>query len=309
MQDKTELWVKDASDKRLLVEAWGKSFAKQLRECHPGQVALLLNFTVRQNDNQQSCTLTGEFGGDSERGSATILTPTAEEVMTVFRNVDITGGETISEPWVPDNPQMSADGPCFTSCLASVKHSSLAFGEDFARPVVHKSNLPSNVTAEIWLPQEIRVFVPGVWMTEVRDADMLYTPCSVCKKKLSADAVACTHGECQGSPSTEKTLLTSVTLADATGALRHVLCRTPEMLSFCDVSDVASLEKMLESEGHVSVPFRARCDVILGAQKATQYGSVTVANFELLRAMPKLLADWNTGLRPAPSYVFHGKEA
>ena len=29
-EEKTELWVKDASNKRLLVEAWGKAFAAQL---------------------------------------------------------------------------------------------------------------------------------------------------------------------------------------------------------------------------------------------------------------------------------------
>ena len=124
----------------------------------------------------------------------------------------------------------------------------MAFGEDFARPVNHQSSsLPSNATAEIWL---LTVAGSPCFCAGCADEGgprcLLYTPCSVCKKKLSADAVACAHAEC--SPSMENTLLTSVISADATGALRRVLCCVPEieMLSFCGFGDVASLERMLE---------------------------------------------------------------
>jgi len=110
-----ELWVKDASDKRLLVEAWGKNFAGQLRGYGATQIVLLMNFSVRQTSDGQSCTLTGEHAGQTERGSAFILAPTAEDVVKQFAAVDIDGGDAISVPWQPDNPQMTATGKCFTA--------------------------------------------------------------------------------------------------------------------------------------------------------------------------------------------------
>ena len=248
---------------------------------------------------------------DRKRGSAFILAPTAEDVVKQFAAVDIDGGDAISVPWQPENPQMTATGKCFTACLASVKNSSLAFGLDFARPVANRAGggVPAGVVAEIWLPDEVRVFVPGVWLTEVRDGDLLYIPCSICKKKMPEGAVSCPHGQCTGVPSAEKVVLTSVTLADSTGSLRNVLCRGDELAAFTSLRSVQGLETCLREEGHVSLPFRARCDVIIGSQKATQYETVTVANFELLAATPKLLEEWDTESRPAPLYVFQGTEA
>ena len=303
--------MKDASDKRLLVEAWGKNFAGQLRGYGATQIVLLMNFSVRQTSDGQSCTLTGEHAGQTERGSAFILAPTAEDVVKQFAAVDIDGGDAISVPWQPENPQMTATGKCFTACLASVKNSSLAFGLDFARPVANRAGggVPAGVVAEIWLPDEVRVFVPGMWLTEVRDGDLLYIPCSICKKKMPEGAVSCPHGQCTGVPSAEKVVLTSVTLADSTGSLRNVLCWGDELAAFTSLRSVQGLETCLREEGHVSLPFRARCDVIIGSQKATQYETVTVANFELLAATPKLLEEWDTESRPAPLYVFQGTEA
>ena len=76
--------VKDSSDKRLLMEAWGKPFAQKLKDWSEGQIILLMNLSVRQKDGwgtgSQSCTLTGEHASDSEKVSAVILLPTAEDV-------------------------------------------------------------------------------------------------------------------------------------------------------------------------------------------------------------------------------------
>ena len=88
-----------------------------------------------------------------------------------------------------------------------------------------------------------------------------------------------------------------------------MLCRGDELAAFTSLRSVQGLETCLREEGHVSLPFRARCDVIIGSQKATQYETVTVANFELLAATPKLLEEWDTESRPAPLYVFQGTEA
>ena len=71
-EEKTELWVKDASNKRLLVEAWGKAFAAQLRQLPPHAVVCLLNFSVK-TEGLPSVTLTGEHAGQSERGSALVV--------------------------------------------------------------------------------------------------------------------------------------------------------------------------------------------------------------------------------------------
>lgn len=88
-----------------------------------------------------------------------------------------------------------------------------------------------------------------------------------------------------------------------------MLIRTTEFLQFTGFADLAALEQCLVSEGHMSLPFRARADIILGSQRATTYGATTVANFEVLKVMPGLLLPWNTDGRPAVSYVFQGTEA
>ena len=95
-------------------------------------------------------------------------------------------------------------------------------------------------------------------------------------------------------------------------------------LDDCDLADATgclynsnwwvSYTHCLTSDGHVSLPFRCRADVILGAQKATQHGvaqslSPHVAVFEVLRVTPVLLAEWDTIQRPLPKYVFQVKEA
>eukprot|EP00435_Cladocopium_sp_Y103_P001366 s5632_g1.t1 len=71
-QEKTEMWVKDTSNKRLLVEAWGKTFATQLQGLSPEAVVCLMNFSVK-GDASDSVILTGEHAGQSEKGSAFVV--------------------------------------------------------------------------------------------------------------------------------------------------------------------------------------------------------------------------------------------
>ena len=226
--------------------------------------------------------------------------------MEAFAEVDVDGAIEISTPWKPTSTQMSADGPCFASYLASVRNSSLVFGDGDLRPVVPGSS-------DVWLPEPVRVWVGGVWLTDIRDAEVLYIPCSVCKKKVS-ELGECPNSACAGGAAETRAVLTTVTLADATGCLYQVLIRTEEFLVFTGMQTVADLEACLTSEGHVSLPFRCRADVILGAQKTTQHGnpqtlSPHVAAFEVLRVTPVLLAEWDTPQRPLPEYVFQINEA
>ena len=76
--------------------------------------------------------------------------------------------------------------------------------------------------------------------------------------------------------------MTSVSLADGRGLLQQVLIRTNEFLRFCAWASVQDLE-MCSDEGHANLPYRQRADVFLVAQRATQYGMVTVATFEVLK--------------------------
>ena len=226
------------------------------------------------------------------------------------------GGVDISIAWKPTVAQMSADGPCYAAYLASVRNSCLAFGDADLHPV-------SGSVSDVWLPAEVRAWVGGVWLTDIRDADVLYLPCSLCKRKLVSGI--CPTENCEGTPSEEKSALTTVTLADSTGCLYGVLIRTQELLLFTGLQTVDELEKCLSQEGHMSLPFRVRADVILGAQKATRPGAAQsfsqasavlsqataaqslsphVVLFEVLRVTPTLLAKWDTALRPLPQYVF-----
>ena len=311
--------MKDASEKRLLVEAWGPHFAQQLAEAGVDTVVCLMNFSVRGDGT--SVSLSGEYAAESERGSAFLLMPTSEDVLKRFETVEREGGDVISTPWQPAGPvQMSPEGPCYAACLASVRNSSLAFGTDLAQPVQQSSrgsvpdgstsgSVPDGRGTDVWLPAEVRVFVPGVWLADVRDADVVYTPCSACKKKIPEGATTCAQLDCSGKASEEKTVFTAVTLSDSTGTLTHVLVRTKEMLAFTGFTSVPELEKSLQAEGQVSLLFRCRADVLLGAQRATRFGVVTVATWELLLVRPLLLGPWNTPSRPAAAYAFVGVEA
>ena len=294
----------DTSGCKVLVEAWGHHFAKQLRTYNSDNVLCFLNFAVKGDASQVS--LTGEYAGESQRGSSVVLPVTSSAGIEAFAEVDVDGATEISIPWKPTSTQMSADGPCFASYLASVRNSSLVFGDGDLRPVAPGSS-------DVWLPEPVRVWVDGVWLTDIRDAEVLYTPCSVCKKKVS-ELGECPNSACAGGAAETRAVLTTVTLADATGCLYQVLIRTEEFLVFTGMQTVADLEACLTSEGHVSLPFRCRADVILGAQKATQHGNAQtlsphVAAFEVLRVTPVLLAEWDTLQRPLPEYVFQVNEA
>lgn len=311
-QEKTEVWVKDTSQKRLLVEAWGKAFGDQLEGIGTERVICLMNFSIKAETDGSVC-LTGEYAGTSARGSAFIVVPEASEVLELFKEVEVEGGEAISSPWQPSGPTtMSPDGPCFTSCIASVRNSSLAWGDDALQPVAsQRGKAGGGVPAppEVWLPEVVRVFICGAWLSDVRDAEIMYRPCTVCKKKVPEGSEWCAQMDCTGKASADKTVFTAVSISDFTGCLQHVLIRTTEFLQFTGFADLAALEQCLVSEGHMSLPFRARADIILGSQRATTYGATTVANFEVLKVMPGLLSPWNTDGRPAVSYVFQGTEA
>ena len=314
LQEKPEVWVKDTSGFRVLVEAWGKHFSSQIRSCGADSIVCFLNFTVKGDATQVN--LTGEYSGDSQIASAFLLRVDSEEVLQTMAGVEVDGGVDISIAWKPTVAQMSADGPCYAAYLASVRNSCLAFGDADLHPV-------SGSVSDVWLPAEVRAWVGGVWLTDIRDADVLYLPCSLCKRKLVSGI--CPTENCEGTPSEEKSALTTVTLADSTGCLYGVLIRTQELLLFTGLQTVDELEKCLSQEGHMSLPFRVRADVILGAQKATRPGAAQsfsqasavlsqataaqslsphVVLFEVLRVTPTLLAKWDTALRPLPQYVF-----
>lgn len=303
--------MKDASGYLVLVEAWGHIFARQLGEQTCPFVACLLNFGVKASVDTVS--LTGENVKESLRGSSFVLPLNSAVAKEPFENVDTEGGHEISVAWKGSSANMSADGLCYSAFLASVRNSSLAFGEGDLRPVGSGSK-------DVWLPEVVRVWVGGVWLVDVRDADVLYTPCSVCKEKVN-ESGQCPNSACAGTASDEKVVLTTVTLADTTGSLRNVLIRTDEFLIFTGMKSLQELEACLQEEGHASLPFRQRADVILGAQKATQHGvsnalsgeassiSPLVVNFEVLRVTPVLLESWSGEERPLPRYVFQLNEA
>ncbi|CAK9089457.1 Uncharacterized protein SCF082_LOCUS42208, partial [Durusdinium trenchii] len=267
--------------------AWGKAFGDQLEGIGTERVICLMNFSIKAETDGSVC-LTGEYAGTSARGSAFIVVPEASEVLELFKEVEVEGGEAISSPWQPSGPTtMSPDGPCFTSCIASVRNSSLAWGDDALQPVAsQRGKAGGGVPAppEVWLPEVVRVFICGAWLSDVRDAEIMYRPCTVCKKKVPEGSEWCAQMDCTGKASADKTVFTAVSISDFTGCLQHVLIRTTEFLQFTGFADLTALEQCLVSEGHMSLPFRARADIILGSQRATTYGATTVANFEVLKA-------------------------
>ena len=80
----------------------------------------------------------------------------------------------------------------------------------------------SRTYAKETLKEEIRVFVPGVWLTDVRDQDPVFYVCENSHLKIDGSTGLCRKsGEgCQCKASADPILLTSVTLADFSGSLR-----------------------------------------------------------------------------------------
>eukprot|EP00435_Cladocopium_sp_Y103_P015649 s410_g3.t2 len=105
-------------------------------------------------------------------------------------------------------------------------------------------------------------------------------------------------------PGVKRSRLAAVRLLlSTTRALRTVVSARMSAHARVCPPDPEELNVIIASEGLSSLPCRQRADVILGAQKATQYGTVIVANFELLKVMPNLLSPWNTEGRPAAPYA------
>ncbi|CAE7893680.1 unnamed protein product, partial [Symbiodinium necroappetens] len=215
--EKGEVWLKDDSDRRVLCEMWGSTFAALLKDVPVGKVVRILNFGVITHDGK-SISLSGEFFGDSERGSAMVEVVLAGEQAERLASVEEEGGESMSMPWTAQgSSKMSFAGTCFVSCLASVKNCPLVPSTAGTMDSQgSEAASQSRTYAKEALKEEIRVFVPGVWLTDVRDQDPVFYVCENSHLKIDGSTGLCRKsGEgCQCKASADPILLTSVTLAD-----------------------------------------------------------------------------------------------
>ncbi len=160
------------------------------------------------------------------------------------------------------------------------------------------------------MSEEIRVFVPGVWLVDLRDADMVFQVCQKCRTKIDMTTKECKKAGtgCVTIPADEKVVLTVATVADFSGTFRATI-REHELLTFTSCSDVAALEALVAEIGLPGLAFRCRADIVLGANKVNVVGEYITPNFEILQAKPSLLAEWDAAERPAASYVYQTGEA
>ena len=221
------------------------------------------------------------------------------------------GGESMSTPWTASgSSKMSFQGTCFVSCLASVKNCPLvpstagttdSQGSDAASQ--------SRTYAKEALKEEIRVFVPGVWLTDVRDQDPVFYVCENSRLKIDGSTGLCRKSEegCHCKASADPILLTSVTLADFSGSLR-VTVGKEEFCTLVQKGTVEEVQAAIQETGLSSLTFQTRCDVILGANKCVSSGDMSYAHFEILRVEPQLLSPLNTEVRPLPHYMYLTEE-
>ena len=205
---------------------------------------------------------------------------------------------------------MSFAGTCFVSCLASVKNCPLV--PSIAGTMESQGSeaaSQSRTYAKETLKEEIRVFVPGVWLTDVRDQDPVFYVCENSHLKIDGSTGLCRKsGEgCQCKASADPILLTSVALADFSGSLR-VTVPKEEFCILVQKSTQAGAQTTIQETGLSSLTYQTRCDVILGANKCVSSGDLSYAHFEVLRAESQLLSPLNTEMRPLPSYVYLTEE-
>ncbi|CAE7212332.1 unnamed protein product [Symbiodinium sp. CCMP2592] len=301
---KGEVWLKDDSDRLVLCEMWGKTFASLAKDMAVGQVVRAINFSVVTHDGK-SISLTGEFFADSERGSAMLEVVLAGEQVERLASVQEEGGEAMSTPWTaPQSSKMIYTGTCFVSCLASVKNSILvsSTADTMASQGSAAASESRPFTKES-LKEEIRVFVPGVWLTDVRDQDPVFHVCESSRLKIDAVTGLCRKsGEaCQCKAAAEPLLLTSVSL--------RVTVQQDEFCVLVRTSTLQDVQDAILETGISSLTFQRRCDVILGSNKYVSSGDWTHAQFQVLRAEEQLLAPVNTEMRPLPSYVYLTEDA
>ncbi|CAJ1397188.1 unnamed protein product [Effrenium voratum] len=313
---KAAVWIKDESDRRVLCELWGPSFLERVKDLTVGEVVRALNFSV--NSGEGSVSLSGEYMGDSDRGSALFQTVSDGPQLARFESVAVDGGLDLSVPWTGKGTRMSAEGPCYVSCLVSVKNASLAFG-DGPELITQPDNmqqlfdLGASQSKEA-LQEEIRVFVPGVWLVDIRDSNPVFQVCEKSGLKIDAVSGHCRRAQegCNCSKGAEKMVLTAVTLADFSGSLRvnpQAAVRKDELCIMTNSVDLQTLEQSVVDMGVASLTFQARCDVLLGANKYNTFGDLRVVDFDVLQATPNLIAPVGTEARPLAPYRYTIDEA
>ena len=231
------------------------------------EVVRAINFSVVTHDGK-STSLTGEFFADSERGSAMFEVVLAGEQVERLASVKEEGGEAMSTPWTaPQSSKMSYTGTCFVSCLASIRNCMVVSSTaDTMASQGTAAASESGSYAKESLKEEIRVFVPGVWLTDIRDQDPVF-----CRKSSEG---------CNCNASAEPRLLTSVTLADFSGSLR-VTVQEAEFCVLVRKSTLLDVQNAIQDTGISSLTFQTRCDVILGANKYVSSGDWNHVQFEV----------------------------
>ena len=304
---KGEVWLKDDSDRIVLCEMWGKTFASLARDVKVGQagvpkhsassarlvrafpirpcveVVRAINFSVVTHDGK-STSLTGEFFADSERGSAMFEVVLAGEQVERLASVKEEGGEAMSTPWTaPQSSKMSYTGTCFVSCLASIRNCMVVSSTaDTMASQGTAAASESGSYAKESLKEEIRVFVPGVWLTDIRDQDPVFHVCESSHLKIDASTGLCRKSSegCNCNASAEPRLLTSVTLADFSGSLR-VTVQEAEFCVLVRKSTLLDVQNAIQDTGISSLTFQTRYDVILGANKYVSSGDWNHVQFEV----------------------------
>ena len=119
---KTNVRLKDFSDREILINVWGPKLQTTLRDVQPGDVLMVDNCNLHDSSVEGSV----EHFEDSEKHSFGFYMPirTASRPKSYRRELGTSRGKAISVPWAPSlvgGGRLKSDlGACYVACAATV---------------------------------------------------------------------------------------------------------------------------------------------------------------------------------------------
>ncbi len=237
---KAEMWLKDESGKEFLINVWGPSMVAKL--CH-GDVQvgdiIQVDNCILQNDNTGGVSANAEAGQDSSHRFCAWLHTKGLVGARVQKLQALTSdrGDAISNAWAGSlsggsslRAETGKDKAIVTCCSTA----------DACSQVAQES---ANM---------VEIQLHGVWLTAVRGGDIGYYACANCRTKVDQETGLCKKAGSNGCKTEQeftKTILATVTLADATGVLENLLVNGDALCELTAISDQAVLVKQVEDRG------------------------------------------------------------
>ena len=225
-----------------LVELWGETFCQLMAAAEPRRTVLQVDNGRIVVAKDSKIHITAEYFSDSDMGSSwAFLDPEHARGMSL-RQLSNTKGERMSTVWAPNGTATMqlrcSDTPMFKTCLRSLKTCSVTWVAPDS-PTKVEPNVSSSVnTPGSPQPEDIQVIAHGVWLTNVKSTNPVYTQCKHCRTKID-DEGHCKHSSKHTpEPDSSKAALCSVRLSDFGAAIDDILAEAESLYALGGVDNV-----------------------------------------------------------------------